>query len=246
MVREVTGITRSDLDTQTRTLTLRASPRAVALASDLIEELERPSGELILEIEVLEVDRTYARNLGITPPQSAKAFTISTQQIQEAEASEQGLDRRDRAGPGNLDSQCDRIRRGRDDFFRHPSGHLGEFRADAFAGAPRPPNSSPRPGRPAGRLFRRRPHSRFADQRFLPAFVPGAISSTTGAINNPLVNYPVGNTPSFIATAALRGNGTFNDLIVANSADNTVSVLLGNGDGTFANQVAYPLAQDDR
>ncbi|MGA9632451.1 MAG: FG-GAP-like repeat-containing protein, partial [Candidatus Acidiferrales bacterium] len=48
---------------------------------------------------------------------------------------------------------------------------------------------------------------------------------------------------SFIATSSLRDNGV-NDLLVANSADNTVSVLLGNGDGTFASQVTYATGTD--
>ncbi|HXU21081.1 MAG TPA: FG-GAP-like repeat-containing protein, partial [Verrucomicrobiae bacterium] len=44
---------------------------------------------------------------------------------------------------------------------------------------------------------------------------------------------------SFVTTADLRAN-SINDLIVANSADNTVSVLLGNGDGTFGAQATFP------
>src|SRR6202035_230980 len=32
------------------------------------------------------------------------------------------------------------------------------------------------------------------------------------------------------------------DLVVANAGDNTFSVLLGNGDGTFQSPVAYPVA----
>ena len=76
MVREVTGITRSDLDTRSRTLTLRASPQALAVASSLIEDLEKPVGELVLEIEVLEVDRTYARHAGNSAtPDSADLLT---------------------------------------------------------------------------------------------------------------------------------------------------------------------------
>ena len=74
MVRDVTGITRSELDTASRTLTMRASPHAVALATDLIDDLEKPTGELILEIEILEVDRTNALNLGIIPPQTRAAY----------------------------------------------------------------------------------------------------------------------------------------------------------------------------
>jgi Bacterial type II and III secretion system protein/FG-GAP-like repeat len=239
VVREVTGITRSELDTQSRTLTLRASPRAVALASDLIEELERPSGELILEIEVLEVDRTYARNLGITPPQSAKAFTISTQQIQEAEASEQGLIDVIQQVLGSSAPDVIAFGGGLTTYFATMPGISANF-AEML--------SLVRHGR---RILLRAQDGRAADFfvgehfpvqliNYSPSLVPGA-TAATGAINNPLVNYPVGNVPSFIATAALRGGNAFNDLVVANSADNTVSVLLGNGDGTFANQVAYPL-----
>ena len=92
MVRDVTGITRSDLNTASRTLTFRASPHAVALASDLIDDLEKPTGELILEIEILEVDRTNAQNLGIVPPeQRATSIPSVRSRPGEAAASEEGL-----------------------------------------------------------------------------------------------------------------------------------------------------------
>src|SRR5208283_4076078 len=71
LVRDITGITRSNLDTSARTITLRASPQAIAIASDLVDDLQKPTSELILEMEVLEVDRNVARQLGITPPQSS-------------------------------------------------------------------------------------------------------------------------------------------------------------------------------
>ncbi len=74
---------------------------------------------------------------------------------------------------------------------------------------------------------------------FSPSLLTGSLTSTT--ITNLLTNYPTGNSPSFVATNILRGDSTINDLIVANSTDNTVSVLLGNGDGTFLTQVTYPL-----
>jgi hypothetical protein len=63
-------------------------------------------------------------------------------------------------------------------------------------------------------------------------------SSTGSPISNPLTNYATGNTPSFILTDNLRGKGV-DDLLVANSADNTISVLLGNGDGTFGTQTTF-------
>ena len=91
MVREIAGITRADLDTPNRTLTLRASPQAVAVATQLIDQMEEPLGEMILEIEILEVDRSFASQIGITPPQSSKVFTLNTQQLQEAQQGGQSL-----------------------------------------------------------------------------------------------------------------------------------------------------------
>jgi large repetitive protein len=46
------------------------------------------------------------------------------------------------------------------------------------------------------------------------------------------VSYPVGDGPASVAVADFNGDGRA-DLVTANSGDDTVSVLLGNGDGTF-------------
>src|SRR5215218_1544934 len=45
-------------------------------------------------------------------------------------------------------------------------------------------------------------------------------------------NYPVGSTPTTVTNADFNGDGKM-DLAAQNGGDNTVSVLLGNGDGTF-------------
>src|SRR5580700_10109041 len=50
LVREIAGITRADLDTRSGTITMRASPQAIAVATGLIDDLENPVGELVLEI----------------------------------------------------------------------------------------------------------------------------------------------------------------------------------------------------
>lgn len=50
--------------------------------------------------------------------------------------------------------------------------------------------------------------------------------------------YPVGNAPSGIVMADLNRDGKL-DLAVTNQADGTVSVLLGNGDGSFRPAVNY-------
>src|SRR6266446_10464290 len=77
MLREITGATRIDLNTQSHTITMRDAPERLALAGALIQQLDNPRGELMLEIELLEVDRSKAQQLGITPPSSARAFLIS-------------------------------------------------------------------------------------------------------------------------------------------------------------------------
>jgi hypothetical protein len=239
MVRDVTGITRTQLDTANRTITLRASPRAVALATDLIDDLEKPTGELILEIEILEVDRTNAQDLGITPPTSATAFTISTAQATEAAASAEGLIDVIEQVLGTSVPNVIAFGGGFTTYFAtlpNVSANFAQMLSTVRHG--RRVLLRAQDGRPADFFVGDRVPVSLA--AFSPSLLNGSITGT-GAINNPLTNYAVGNSPSFVTTNVLRGDSTFQDLIVANSVDNTVSILLGNGDGTFESQVAYML-----
>ncbi len=59
----------------------------------------------------------------------------------------------------------------------------------------------------------------------------------------PFQTIPVGKAPSAIVSGDFAGNGRI-DLAVANSEDNTVSVLLANGDGTFGPPVAYAVGSN--
>jgi tetratricopeptide (TPR) repeat protein len=81
VLRDITGATRIDLDTRSRTITMRDTPEHLALAGELIEQLERARGEVVLEIELLEVDRNKARSLGITPPASEQLIGLNTKDL---------------------------------------------------------------------------------------------------------------------------------------------------------------------
>jgi hypothetical protein len=59
----------------------------------------------------------------------------------------------------------------------------------------------------------------------------------------PRVTYAVGANPDAIVAGDFTGNGRL-DLAVANAKGDTVSVLLGNGDGTFQNQGTYAVGSD--
>jgi Bacterial type II and III secretion system protein/FG-GAP-like repeat len=64
--------------------------------------------------------------------------------------------------------------------------------------------------------------------------IPGVIGS-----NFPITNLATGNAPDFVTTADVNADN-FQDLIVANFTDNTLSTFLGNGDGTFQNAITTP------
>ena len=239
MVREITGITRSDLDPRSRTMTLRASPQAIAVAGDLIESLEQPTAEVVLEIEILEVDRNYARQLGITPPQTAKAFTISSQQLQEVQQSQEGLlNVLEQVFGSSTIPPVVAFGGGMTTYFATLPGAAANFAEMlSLVHHGRRVLLRAQDGQPATFFVGDRiPVSLMS---FSPSLTSGTLTSGTGATTNPLTNYVVGNSPSFVATASLRGNN-INDLMVANAADNTVSVLLGKSDGTFGAQTTFP------
>ncbi len=68
-----------------------------------------------------------------------------------------------------------------------------------------------------------------SDVFYLPV---AAHESSTTFPSAPSSSVSVGNTPQGITTADLNGDGKL-DLAVANQTDGTVSILLGNGNGTF-------------
>lgn len=256
-VRDVTGITRTDLDTRARTLTLRASPRAIAVATDLIDDLEKPTGELILEIEVLQVNANYAQQLGVTPPQTATVYSLSKQEVQEAQQSAAGLvavleqifgtpsslsgltPTQIASGQSNVASLIPPLVAfggGRTTFLATLPGAAANFAVML---------SLVRQGQ---RILLRaedgKPATFFVGERYpvslaqYSASLGSGVSSIITASDLKESDLTTGNLPTFVTAADLR-NKSIQDLIVSNFSDNTVSVFLGNGDGTFADQVTY-------
>ena len=76
VLREMTGTTHIELDTRSRTITIRDTPERLAIAGELIRQVEKARGEVMLEIELLEVDRDTARKLGVQTPSKAQRVTI--------------------------------------------------------------------------------------------------------------------------------------------------------------------------
>jgi hypothetical protein len=260
VVREITGITRSSLDTSSRTITLRANPRAIAVASELIRGLEQSAGEMILEFEVLQVDRKYARNLGIVPPQSSRIFSLNQQQIQEVEAggtslvnvinqifglpsSLSGLSPTQigsllsagQVGIGSLIPPLVAFGGGDTTFLATMPGATANFSEML--------SLVKRGQRVLLRAQDGRPATFFVGDRIpvsLATFSPSLAGTGAGvpgviAANFPTTNYAVGTTPSAIVAANFHdlSSTTTTDLAVANEADGTISILQGNGDGTF-------------
>jgi type II secretory pathway component GspD/PulD (secretin) len=76
VVRELTGAQHIRQSANAHSLTIRDSVAHVQLAGEIIKDLERAPGEVILEIDLLEVDRNAASKLGITPPSSVKLYEV--------------------------------------------------------------------------------------------------------------------------------------------------------------------------
>src|SRR6202167_2662350 len=245
MVREIAGITRTDLDTKSRTLTMRASPQAIAVATGIIEDLERPPDELILELEVMEVDRNNNLDIGLTGPQTATIFSIPTNA---AQLVQQG-------GATALNALLTQV-------FGSASSIPPVF---AFGGGTTTflgtlPGATARLAnvlssvQAARRVLLRaedgQPATFFVGERF-PVSLAQFSSSLVGNANSaatqtptasapnsalPVTTVATGTNPDFVATADFNEDN-FQDFVVANFTDGTLSLFLGNptDPGTFEN-----------
>src|SRR5205814_7258602 len=72
-------------DTKSRSLTVRESADKVALAAQLVKELEQSRRDVMLDIELLEVDRNLARKLGVTPPSNVQVIPLNSTEVAQLE-----------------------------------------------------------------------------------------------------------------------------------------------------------------
>jgi Flp pilus assembly secretin CpaC len=253
MIREMTGIARTQLNTATRTLTVRSTEQNVALAQALLQQIEQPRGELMLDIEILELDRTLANQLGISPPTSSSVFALTLPEIQQLQAAQNN---------GTLIQILQSI--------------FGSSAVSSATGSALPaliafgggktiflatmPSVTANFGtalstvHSAQRILLRaqdgKPATFFVGDRYPIdlGLLSSDLNSTSTALSQalgqallagvtlPRTDYSTGlnSGPSALALAVFNTTGGHEDIAVANQANSTVSILPGNGDGTFS------------
>ena len=87
VLRDITDSTHIELDTNSRSITMRDTPQKLALAGEIIQQVERVRGEIMLDVQLLEVDKSTARKLGITYPFPIQGTLLTPQQVSAVAAS---------------------------------------------------------------------------------------------------------------------------------------------------------------
>ncbi len=239
LVREIAGITHTDLDTRGRTLTLRDSPENIAVAMALIEQVEQAVGETMLEIEILEVNRNAARSLGITSPYTARIITFSSA---DARAAAQAT------GTSQLLAIAQRVFGAAIPAVVALGGGQTIFLA-TLPGAAAHFSEALNVIRSGRRMLLRAqdglPATFFIGDRFPVALavlgaslLPGQIGRGRSQVPFPRNDFATGSTPVAVITGDFNGD-TRLDLAVVNKGSNSVSILLGNGDGSFADRTDF-------
>jgi type II secretory pathway component HofQ len=245
LVREIAGITRTDLDTRSRTLTMRASPQAMAVATGLIEDLERPPDELILEIEVMEVDRSHNVDFGITGPQTATVYSIpsnAAQLVQQGGAAALNALLTQVFGSASSIPPVFAFGGGKTTFLGTLPGAtatLSNFLSTVHSGR-----------RVLLRAEDGKPATFFVGERFpvsLAQYSSSLVGSATATATQtptasasastlPITTVATGTNPDAVVTADFNDDN-FQDFAVANFTDGTLSIFLGNptDPGTFEN-----------
>ena len=260
VLREVTGAKRVALNAHNRSITIRDTPDRLALSGELIHQAERARGEVLLEIEILEVDRNKARTLGLLPPSSATLISLTPSlltQLQQAKdlstlitllASIFG-NGASSAGTGsslNLSSLIPPLTvvgGGKTTFLLTLPAVASQF-SDAL--------TLVHSGRQV--LLRAqdgKPSSFFVGDRFpitlslLSASLGASTAATSipGTTNTilPSTSYNVGVGPVALTAADLRNVGQ-QDLAVVNEIDNTLTILANQGNGTFLQAAGSPIS----
>jgi type II secretory pathway component GspD/PulD (secretin) len=246
VLRDMTGATRLTLDASSHSITMRGTPERVALARELISQVERARGEVLLEIQILEVDRNKARALGLLPPPSTELISLSTGIISQLRAAQDlgtlvtllasifgngGTPASAGTSLSSLIPSVAVVGGGKSTFLLTLPTVAAQF-SDALTLVHSGTQVLLRAqdGKPATFFV----GDRYPITLSLLSNSLGPTSFINGATNSilPSTSYNVGVGPVALAAADFRNIGE-QDLAVVNEIDNTLTILQNQGTGTF-------------
>jgi Flp pilus assembly secretin CpaC len=246
VLRDITGATHVELDTRSRTITMRDTPERLVVAGQLIHEVEKARGEVLLDIELLEVDRTTMQKLGVTPPTSASLIYLTPNMVRTL-ASSKDL--------ANLLTNAQQIFQGQGFSSIPPFLVVGGGLSTFLLTTPgltvdlSDSLSLVRSGREV--LLRaqdNKPATFFVGDRFPVTLsllsnslgTGGSFTASPSGAVFPETSFAVGNNPTALVAAPFTG-GALPDLAVVfnNAGTNTFTVLQNQDNGNFV-QVATP------
>jgi hypothetical protein len=256
VLRDITGATHIEMDSRSRTITIRDTPEHLAVAGELIRQTERARGEVMLEIELLEVDRDTARKLGIETPSKAQLFTIPPNLISQLTQANSlsalqtllaGIFGSGSGGVTSISSLIPpliAVGGGKTTFLLTLPGAAADF-SDAL--------SLVHSGRQV--LLRAqdgKPASFFVGDRFPVTLsllsgstATSAFTPNPGGASNPFpsTSYAAGVDPVALVAADFLNNGLV-DLAAVNELDNSVTILLNQSgaEGTFVAATNSPIS----
>ena len=258
VVRDLTGIQHIQQSANAHAITVRDTVQKVRLAGNIIRQIEQARGEVLLQIDILEVDLNNARKLGITPPSSTRLIPVSSglaQQVRSASSITALLTILatifGAAATGGLSSLASAI---------PPIAAIGggktmflltlpSFSADFSEALSLVQSGS----QVLMRAQDGKPATFFVGERYpvTLSLLSGSLGSTPFVANPggtgvtiPTQQFAVGKGPVSIVPADFRSAGT-QDLAVLNEIDNTITIFLNQGTSSaslFAQPTGSPIS----
>jgi hypothetical protein len=256
VLREITGATHIELDTRSRTITIRDTPERLAVDGELIRQVEKARGEVMLEIELLEVDRNTAQKLGVQTPSKAQLFSIPPNLVSQLTQANNlsslqtllagifgGTANGGATSVSSLIPPLIAVGGGKTTFLLTLPGAAVDFsNALSLVHSGRQVLLRAQDGKPA---------TFFVGDRFpvTLALLSGSLGTSgfvanPGGASNPFpsTSYPAGVGPAALVAADFRNNGLV-DIAAVNQLDNSVTILLNQSgnQGTFVEATNSPI-----
>jgi Bacterial type II and III secretion system protein/FG-GAP-like repeat len=247
VIRELTGAQHLQQSVANHSISIRDCVQRIKLAEALIRELEHAPGEVLLEIDLLEVDRSTATKLGITPPGSVHVYSLSSSMIKQLRSATDFTSLLTLLAKVFGTSVLTSI---------PPVAPIGGGKTLFLLGLPSisadfsETLSLARSGRQVLlRAQNGRASTFFVGERYpvtlsLLSSALGSTGSTSNSANSSSEQFDVGAGPVALATADFRAIG-LQDLTVLNELDNAITVLLNQGSGAtsqFSQATGSPIS----